>query len=119
MIQVWFKMLQKMIFILGICFITKGVFAADRVEGHEVFLKWCSACHMDSPFAPATIRLRYSKGEEFALLEKRNDLPAYYIRALVRKGLNGMPLFRKTEINDKELEALVDYLAPVSKEVSK
>lgn len=83
---------------------------ADDGGGRAVYLKWCSACHMDSPFAAGTIRLRYSRGKDRAVVTERSDLPPEYVRVLVRKGMNGMPLFRRTEIDDDELELLIDYL---------
>ena len=35
-------------------------------------------------------------------------------RQVVRRGISVMPFFRKTEISDKDLEALAAYLAPKS-----
>lgn len=102
---------QTLQFIFGIYLITQQTACvAEQEKGREVYLKWCAPCHMDSPFAPATIRLKHTRGEALAVLEKRNDLSPDYIRILVRKGVNGMPLFRKTEISDQQLEELVNYL---------
>ena len=83
---------------------------ANDLGGEEVYKKWCEGCHMDSPFAPGTIQLRQSRGEGKALITNRTDLGPEYIKQLVRKGLNGMPLFRRTEISNKELDSLVQYL---------
>ncbi len=83
---------------------------AKELSGEEVYRKWCEGCHMDSPFAPGTIQLRQSRGEDKALITRRTDLTPEYIKQLVRKGLNGMPLFRRTEISDSELGALLEYL---------
>ena len=83
---------------------------ASELMGEEVYNKWCNGCHMDSPFAPGTIQLRQSRGDELALITQRDDLTGAYVKQLVRKGLNGMPLFRRTEISNKELEALTDFL---------
>ena len=84
---------------------------AEEDRGQDVYLKWCSACHMDSPFAAGTIRLRYSRGKDRAVVTRRDDLSRDYIKVLVRRGMNGMPLFRRTEIDDTELDLLADYLA--------
>ena len=83
---------------------------AKELSGEEVYKKWCDGCHMDSPFAPGTIQLRQSRGEDKALITKRTDLSAAYTRQLVRKGLNGMPLFRRTEISNEELDSLLEFL---------
>jgi len=79
-------------------------------DGQTVFAEWCAPCHMDSPFAPGTIQLRQLRGADQAVIERRTDLDGEIIRALVRQGIAGMPKFRRTEINDAELDALVDYL---------
>ena len=84
---------------------------ANEAAGQRVFSRWCAGCHMDSPFAPGTIQLKQTRGPDKAVLERRTDLSAAYVRLLVRKGLAGMPLFRRTEISNAELDALVAYLA--------
>ena len=45
------------------------------------------------------------------MLEKRKDLSAEYVRAIVRRGLFEMPPFRPSEITDQELAQLSAYLA--------
>ena len=86
-----------------------AAWAADS-EGQRVYNKWCAGCHADSPFAPGTIQLNQIRSPELALIEKRSDLTAPYIRHLVRKGFAGMPSFRRTEISNTELDALVQHL---------
>jgi hypothetical protein len=50
------------------------------------------------------------KGRFPAVLSERTDLTADSIRSVVRRGLFGMPITRKTEVNDAELEDIVTYL---------
>jgi cytochrome c5 len=83
---------------------------AEDKNGKDVYMKWCDGCHMDSPFAPGTILLRKIRGDDLALILERKDLSADYINHLVRKGMNGMPLFRRTEISNEELHALIEFL---------
>ena len=45
-----------------------------------------------------------------AVLEQRTDLAPALIKTVVRHGLYGMPITRKTEVNDAELEDVVAYL---------
>ena len=90
-------------------FLTQAV-VADQSMGKVVYEKWCDGCHMNSPFAPGTIQLRSLRGNDLALLENRRDLSADYIRHIVRKGRNGMPLFRRTEISADQLDGLLEYL---------
>lgn len=93
-------------------------------EGYLVFQKWCAGCHApayrpDDQSLPPTSRLplgtnllaqRY-KGALPAALEERTDLTADAIRYFVRNGINAMPAMRKTEITDRELDALAAYLS--------
>lgn len=97
-------------------------------QGYLIYHKWCAGCHapdfeppekddsaeplpLASQVALGThvLRQRY-QGAVPAELEKRKDLTAAAISHFVRHGLNAMPAFRKTEISDVELEALVAYL---------
>jgi mono/diheme cytochrome c family protein len=93
--------------------------SAER--GEQIFDKWCAPCHGSTvtepggmfPPAPlpgtAALGVKY-KGEIPAVLEERTDLLPDYIRVVVRQGLFGMPISRKTEISDADLEDIVAYL---------
>ena len=50
------------------------------------------------------------QGKRPAVLEQRTDLTAAQIKNVVRHGLFGMPITRKTEVSDAELEDVVAYL---------
>lgn len=89
-------------------------------NGKTVFTKWCAPCHGATivegglfgggPLpGTAALGVKY-KGEIPAVLEERTDLVPEYIRLVVRGGLFGMPITRKTEINDAELEDIIAYL---------
>jgi len=83
----------------------------DQDPGKIVYDKWCTPCHGDGPGKPGTMVLaqRYGSSRP-ALLEQRTDLTAEYLGTFVRQGVGVMPQFRKTEITDAELAAMVDYL---------
>lgn len=85
--------------------------AAAEIRGKRAFDKHCAECHAAGHGHPGTQRLGWNKGEAAALLEKRTDLSADYIQAIVRRGLFEMPPFRPTELPDAELAALAQYLA--------
>ena len=51
------------------------------------------------------------KGALPPLLTERTDLSAEVVKFYVRNGFSIMPHFRKTQISDAQLEALVEYLA--------
>ncbi len=86
--------------------------AQDAVErGHQVFDKWCAACHDESQRTPGTNALRAKyQGALPALLEERTDLSPEIISLWVRNGISIMPFFRKTEIDDAQLADLNAYL---------
>jgi mono/diheme cytochrome c family protein len=92
-------------------------------HGRAVFKLWCAGCHNPNPalqrngqdlvgrvFAGTyTLEQRY-KGDRPAALEERKDLDPAYVRFVVRHGLNMMPLSRKTEISDEDLDDVAAYL---------
>ena len=79
--------------------------------GKAVFDKWCTPCHGDGPGKPGTMVLRQRYGDSLpALLEERTDMTQAYLQDFVRQGVGVMPQFRKTEITDAELEAMIAYL---------
>jgi mono/diheme cytochrome c family protein len=89
-------------------------------NGKVVFNKWCVYCHgagapaaaaLGAPPLPGTAALAVKyKGKLPAVLEERTDLVPDYIRTVVRGGLFGMPISRKTEISDAELADVIAYL---------
>ncbi len=80
-------------------------------RGHEVFGKWCSACHGDAPGMPGTQALEAKYGGQIpALVEERADLTPELVEFYVRNGISVMPHFRKTEISDADLDDLSAYL---------
>jgi mono/diheme cytochrome c family protein len=95
-------------------FVMHTVMAADTPSiqlGHEVFTYWCAPCHGSGPGHPGTNALAAKyKGALPAQLEKRNDLNPELIRTIVRHGISVMPIFRKTEVSDADLQAIALYL---------
>jgi mono/diheme cytochrome c family protein len=96
-----------------------GQTAPSAKNGKVVFDKWCVYCHgAAGPSGPsgesplpgtAALSVKY-KGKLPAVLEQRSDLRPEFVRAVVRGGLFGMPITRKTEISNAELEDIVAYL---------
>ncbi|MGA2509248.1 MAG: cytochrome c [Candidatus Acidiferrales bacterium] len=83
---------------------------ASQVErGHKVYDKWCFPCHGTGSGKPGTASLA-ARGQKPAVLEERTDLTAPAIKTFVRHGVLFMPMFRKTEISDAELDAVCAYL---------
>lgn len=89
---------------------------AGEPDAHQVFDKWCAPCHAPGPNHPGTAALAaLYKGTRPGALQERTDLNASLITLAVRQGVYSMPFFRKTEISDAELDALVRYLAKPKK----
>ncbi len=92
-----------------------GALAANReksAHGYEVFQKWCTPCHGRGADKPGTVALTaLYKGAKPGMLEERTDLTPETVRHFVRTGVSVMPFFRKTEVSDADLDALVLYLA--------
>jgi len=103
------------------CLLSQGAPAQDRgaqqERGRHVFQYWCATCHGSGPglngipHLPGTFALMAKyQGRLPALLEERTDMPPDLIRTVVRNGVTIMPFFRKTEVSDADLDALVAYL---------
>ena len=93
---------------------------ASETSGKAVFDKWCTPCH--GAVAPknvmfgsgalagtSALAVKY-KGKLPAVLEQRTDLTPPMIKTVVRGGLYGMPITRKTEVSDAELDDVIAYL---------
>jgi mono/diheme cytochrome c family protein len=85
--------------------------APGQPRGYVAFQLSCAVCHGSGPGKPGTRALAAKyKDTEPALLEQRTDLAPDYVRTVVRHGVSVMPIFRKTELSDADLEAIVAYL---------
>ena len=88
-------------------------------KGKTVFNQWCAPCHgAEAPRrgigrgalpGTAALAVKY-QGKLPAVLEQRTDLAPALIKTVVRRGVYGMPITRKTEVSDAELEDVVAYL---------
>jgi mono/diheme cytochrome c family protein len=90
-------------------------------RGRIVYDKWCTPCHGSGEGRPGTIAAAaLYKNAKPAVLTERTDLSAGGIKTAVRGGMFVMPRFRKTEVSDADLDAIIAYLvrtpAPGSKQ---
>lgn len=83
-----------------------------KLEGAErTWAFYCEGCHAAGiEEHPATLRLSYTRSPELAAIQGRQDLTPAYLRQVVRMGYREMVGFRKTEIDDAELEALIKFI---------
>jgi len=104
----------RTIALLALCLLAAAQALAAPPEsqierGHRVYQKWCFPCHGPGSDKPGTIALA-ARGQKPAALEQRTDLTAPVIKTPVRHGVFYMPIFRKTEVSDADLDAIVAYL---------
>jgi mono/diheme cytochrome c family protein len=80
-------------------------------RGYVEYQNSCSVCHGPMPERPGTRALAAKYKDSLpAVLEERTDLKPDVIRMVVRNGISVMPPFRKTEVTDEQLNAIVAYL---------
>jgi mono/diheme cytochrome c family protein len=102
----------------SLTFASSAVAAPDDAmieRGHTVYQKWCFPCHGTGSGKPGTASLA-ARGQKPAVLEERTDLTAVMIKTFVRHGVLYMPMFRKTEVSDADLDAIAAYLTRNNKQ---
>lgn len=80
------------------------------LSGEALYKQHCSGCHNPGLGHPGTMMLEKRGLGDEAPLEHRGDLPADFVKQIVRQGLIEMPPFRSTVITDEELDRLAAYL---------
>ncbi len=86
-------------------------------RGYVQYQNYCSMCHGVGAGKPGTLALQAKyKGAVPALLANRTDLTPQLIKNYVRNGISVMPIFRKTEISDADLDAIAAYLTRNNKQ---
>jgi mono/diheme cytochrome c family protein len=79
-----------------------------QAEGKKLYDATCRYCHSEKMWGTLAIERR--RGASDALLEKRTDLVPAFVKSVVRNGLGSMPAYRRTELTDAEIDAIVAYL---------
>lgn len=93
--------------------ITTATFGRNsKDEGERLFGKECAFCHVGTSTGSFMLGRRLPDDQKGnADLNKRTDLDADYVKAVVRNGLVNMPPFSRIEISDEELDKIAIYLA--------
>jgi mono/diheme cytochrome c family protein len=80
--------------------------------GKRVYDYWCATCHGAGRGKPGTTALaaKYKGTNRPQVLDERTDLTPQLVRFFTRNGVSIMPIFRKTEVSDGDLDAIVLYL---------
>ena len=92
--------------------------AGDRLaggrDGAALFSNHCGACHLPGSMGTNLLtkqRIAAGQPPETALLARRADLTADYVKAVVRNGKMAMPRLSRVEVTDAELDAIAAYLS--------
>jgi mono/diheme cytochrome c family protein len=104
---------QPLLIVWVVALHASGLAAQDSAvdRGRQVYDKWCTPCHGAGEGKPGTIAAAaLYRGTKPAVLAERTDLTAAGIKTAVRSGVFVMPRFRKTEVTDADLDAIVSYL---------
>lgn len=96
---------------------SKASAAAALHAGEKLFLAKCGYCHLED--GTGTQMLERRLGKDKALLGKRVDLSADYVKMVARNGMAGMPTITRVEANDVELDAIANFIAAKKKVASK
>lgn len=90
--------------------------------GRVLFERQCAPCHGagpgddGAPMLPGTMTLaRKYRGQLPAALELREDLTVESIGYFVRNGSGAMPMFRKAELSDADVQAIAGYIAATAR----
>jgi len=93
--------------VAGLAALATGAIAADAPpRGYDAA---CGSCHENNGYGVQ--RLAERLGKDKARLSQRTDLPAEYIRGVVRRGFLSMPAMSKVEVSDAELDGIVRELS--------
>lgn len=89
-----------------------GAIAQDTLveRGRQIYDDWCAICHAEGEAATRYLEEVY-QGVLPAVINERTNLAAELITLRVRTwAAPRMPPFRKTEVSDEDLEAVIAYL---------
>jgi mono/diheme cytochrome c family protein len=78
--------------------------------GQSLYTQWCSSCHGIGEVASIFLNKRYEGTTIPGALEKRTNITRDLVRLRVRTQITGMPAFRPTELSEKDIELVADYL---------
>jgi mono/diheme cytochrome c family protein len=82
---------------------------AAATDGAGLFQRKCGYCHLAG--GTGTMMLARRLGPANGLLADRRDIPADYVRTVVRNGIGSMPALTRVEVEDQQLGTIATWLA--------
>ena len=82
----------------------------SAVEAERLYGRECAYCHVGRNTGTIMLQRRLPQGTP-AQLHLRANLPAAYVRLVVRNGLLNMPPLSRAELSDAELDLIAQWLA--------
>lgn len=86
---------------------------SSAVEAERLYGRECAYCHVGRNTGTVMLQKRLPQGTP-AQLHLRTNLPAAYVRLVVRNGLVNMPPLSRAELSDAELDLIAQWLADVA-----
>ncbi len=82
----------------------------SSVEAERLYGRECAYCHVGRNTGTIMLQRRLPQGTP-AQLHLRTNLPAAYVRLVVRNGMVNMPPLSRAELSDAELDLIAHWLA--------
>ncbi len=93
----------------GIAASIAGAQSAAPPSPAQIYGRECAICHAAG--GTGTRMLARRMPADMAVLTDRPDLPAAYVKMVVRNGIGSMPAITRVEVTDAELDLIAAYLA--------
>jgi hypothetical protein len=108
--------MDKLISTVGLVVILTGLALPSIAEerprpGEESWALFCEGCHRPDAEGPGAVMLQRRYGDERMAIKGNTTLAPEYIRQVVRNGLLEMAPLRPTDITNRELDLLIEFLA--------
>ncbi|MCB2065178.1 MAG: cytochrome c [Erythrobacter sp.] len=78
--------------------------------GARLYGRECAYCHVGRNTGTIMLQHRLPEGTP-AQLHERSNLPAAYVKIVVRNGMVNMPPLSRAELSDEDLDLIADWLA--------
>jgi len=97
---------MRALVLVTLAFTAAVAYAETPPPGKALYHEKCIMCHDKTGMGTGLLSRRVKVAE----LLLRTDLNAQYIVAAARSGIGNMPAIPRGEVNDKELQAIADFL---------